>query len=79
MMDQEGTFIIANLMAIIAEEMDEIYPDHMLLSDLAYVYDGLSQGVRYLSANGVEPPLEVLHFLARFNRAAMEQSGGGDE
>lgn len=67
--DQEGAFIMAQMMMIIVED-NEDHPDDILLAYCTYVYDTLLQGVEYLSAGGVQPPMEVLEFLLRFIRAA---------
>ncbi|WP_375599628.1 hypothetical protein [Devosia sp. Naph2] len=75
-LDAEGAFIIAHLVAIIAdklEEHEELYPDEVLLNECGFMFDGVYQGVEYLRKHGYEVPMEALGFLARFIRA-MEQA-----
>lgn len=72
MLDQEGAFIIANLMTILVEELDESCTDEMLLSDYAYVFDALMEGVKYMQARNHEPPLLAIYMLARFAQAARD-------
>ncbi|MHA6692763.1 hypothetical protein [Devosia sp. A449] len=67
--DQEGAFLMAQLMVIVVEDNQD-HPDHILLAYCNYVYDTLLQSVQYLSAGGVQPPMAVLEFLLRFVRAA---------